>query len=85
MAMSALIPEFIADQIGTTPFPIPKEPFELNPVLLRVNTGGAFLGLYSLHFCSNSKRENHQTVVGGASRIDYPARKPSQHGFLHDR
>ena len=34
---------------------------------------------------TNSQRENHRTLDDGASRTDFPARKPSQHGFLHDQ
>jgi hypothetical protein len=35
----------MADQIGATPLAMPVTPFELNPVLLRVNTGGTFFML----------------------------------------
>jgi hypothetical protein len=38
----------MADQIGATPLAMPVTPFELNPVLLRVNTGGTFFMLVFL-------------------------------------
>jgi len=74
----------MADQIGATPLAMPVTPFELNPVLLRVNTGGTFFYAcipYASDLTQNEK--THQTVVVGATRFDFPMRKPSQLGFLH--
>jgi len=48
--MSPLIPAFIVDQIGPTPLAMPIIPFEINPVFLRVNTGGTFFVLVFITF-----------------------------------
>jgi hypothetical protein len=48
IAISPLFPAFIVDQIGPTPLVMPLTPLELNPVLLRVNTGGTFFMLVFL-------------------------------------
>jgi hypothetical protein len=83
IVMLPLNPDCIVDQIGVAILAAPINCLKLIRFYFVSICGVPFLCLYSLRFCSNSQRENHQTLGGGASRIDFPAQRPSQYGFLH--
>ena len=55
----------MADQIGAIPLAMPVTPFELNPVLLRVNTGGIFYACipYASVLTQNEKLTRRSPVV----------------------